>query len=126
MTDIPTLVEDAASRVVDELPDGLRENAYHQALSIELSDCDGIRVTDETTIPVYYRGTPVARVHPDMCLIDDGGTRYLVEIKAGYDGREQLRQYLELAEDSSMDVDSGIFVNFGEDLTVEGMVAGTV
>jgi GxxExxY protein len=126
MIDVPATVEAAASRVVGELPSGLRENAYHQALSIELSDRNGIRVTDETTIPVYYRGTPVARVHPDMCLIGDDDSRYLVEIKAGYDGRKQLRQYLELAKDSSMDVDSGIFVNFGEDLVVEDMTVSTV
>lgn len=111
-----TAVEDSAERVNDELGAGLRENAYHESLLVELSD-RGVPFTTEATIPVMYRGKPVARMHPDLMVGDD--ELLIVEVKSGRDGTDQLRGYIEHARKSSMDIAGGIMVSFGPTITVK-------
>lgn len=112
-----SLVEDvkqSANDVNDELSPNLRENAYHEAMKVELSE-RGIVFTSEATIPVMYRGFPVARMHPDLIVGED--ERFILELKADRDGRDQLRTYLQYAEKIDMtDVEGGLMISFGEDL----------
>lgn len=110
-------VEECARDVQDELGPHLRENAYQEALKVALSD-EGIQHTEEATIPVMYRGFPVARIHPDMIIGDD--ERYILELKVDRDGSDQLQTYLNYADEVEMeDIEGGLMLSFGEGLTVK-------
>lgn len=113
-----TLTEDVkeCARDVDaELNPHLRENAYQEAMKVALSD-EGIQYTEEATIPIQYRGFPIARVHPDMIVGDD--ERYIIELKVGHDGTEQLKTYIEYADKIDMECEGGLMISFGEDLLI--------
>lgn len=115
--DLLAVVEECAEDVNEELPVGMRENAYHQAMLVALSDA-GVEFTTEATIPVTFRGLPIARMHPDLIVTGEEG-RYLVELKVSRDGTEQLQGYLHYAEANDMDdVVGGIMVSFGTELDV--------
>jgi GxxExxY protein len=106
-------IEEAADEVHGELDSSHRENVYHQAMLVELSDRD-VSYTTEATIPVMYKGMPVARGHPD--LIVEGDDRYIVELKSGRNsGTKQLERYLQMAADNDMDIAGGFVVTFGKD-----------
>ena len=107
------VVTESARNVCRELGSGYRENVYHQALIAELSKND-IEITTEPTIPVYYAGKPVARVHPDL-IVGDGNEKFIVELKAGSDGTDQLQTYIDTAERAGMsDIEGGVMVSFGD------------
>jgi len=110
-------VEECAQDVQDELGPHLRENAYQEALKVALSD-EGIQHTEEATIPVLYRGFPVARIHPDMIVGTD--ERYIIELKVNRDGSDQLQTYLNYAEEVGMDnIEGGMMISFGDGVTVK-------
>lgn len=106
-------VESCAQSVNDELGPGHRENAYHKAMIVALSD-KGVALSTEATIPITYDGRPVARMHPDMVVGDD--ECLVLELKADYDGTEQLQRYLTYYDDDG--VVGGQMISFGEDLEV--------
>lgn len=114
--DVPDTVRACARDVNDELGSGLRENAYHKALEVALSD-EGVQFTTEATIPVLYRGLPVARMHPDLIVGDDD--RYILELKANRDGTQQLKSYLDYAEANEMECEGGLMLSFGPQLDVK-------
>lgn len=110
-------VQILARDVNEALGPGLRENAYHEGLKVALAD-DGIQFTSEATIPVLYRGFPVARMHPDLVVGDD--ERLLMELKVDRDGSAQLARYIDYAQRNEMDnIAGGIMVNFGSGITVK-------
>jgi len=112
--DLPDTVRTCAEDVNDELGAGLRENAYHKALEVALSD-EGVQFTTEATIPVLYREIPVARMHPDLIVGTD--ERYILELKAGRDGTAQLKRYLDYADANGMDsIEGGLMLSFGQKL----------
>jgi len=110
-------VQECAQDVNDELGPYLRENAYHKALEVALSD-EGIQFTTEATIPVVYREFPVARMHPDLIVGFD--ERYIVELKVNSGAEKQVKRYLDHADRLGMDdIVGGIVISFGNSLEVE-------
>lgn len=105
-----------AEDVQEQLGPHLRENAYHEALKVALSD-EGIQFTSEATIPVLYRDFPVARMHPDLIVGDD--ERLILELKVNRNGSQQLRTYLDYADRNDMDgITGGLAISFGDSLEV--------
>lgn len=111
------VVRECAHDVNDELGPGLRENCYQKALALALSERD-IKFTTEATIPVLYRGFPVARMHPDL-IVSDGNDAYIVELKVDSDGSGQAARYVEYAQRNDMGYDGGIAVSFGRECSVD-------
>lgn len=118
-----TLADDViacAEDVQGELGPHLRENAYHEAMLVALSD-EGIPFTTEPTIPILYRDFPVARMHPD--LIVGNGERLILELKVDRDGTKQLKTYLDYADRADMDeVTGGIMFSFGDGLETKSVL----
>jgi|APHM01.1.fsa_nt_gi hypothetical protein len=105
---------DCAERVNSALASNLRENAFQKAFMAELS-FSGMAYTTEATIPIVYRGMPIARLHPDLVVGRD--ERYIIELKVSRDGTGQLRGYMNQA--AKIDVDNvvgGIMISFGSSL----------
>lgn len=103
-----------AEDVQQELGPHLRENAYQEALKVALTD-EGIQHSTEDTIPVLYRGFPVARMHPD--LIVGGDERIILELKVDRHGVNQLSTYLDYADRAGMDdIEYGLSLSFGDGL----------
>lgn len=115
---VPNTVRECARDVNSSLGGGLRENAYHKALLVALSD-EGVQHTTEATIPVIYREYPVARLHPDLIVGDD--ERYIVELKVDADGSRQLQRYLDFARENQMDVEGGLAISFGNRLDITSL-----
>jgi GxxExxY protein len=116
MSALPVTVRECAEDVQAELGPNLRENAYHEALLVALSN-EGVQATSEATIPVLYRGFPVARMHPDLIVGSD--ERYILELKVDRDGTAQLRTYLDYAARNDMDdIVGGLMFSFGDGLEV--------
>lgn len=116
MTVVTDRVRDAATAVQTELGPGLRESAYQDALSYELSS-RGVACTTEVTIPVLYKDVPVARMHPDLAV--GNVSTYLVELKVDRDGLSQLETYLRYADENDMEIGGGVLIVFGESLSVD-------
>jgi len=114
---VPNAVRSCAQDVNDELGLGLRENAYHKALLVALSDA-GIQFTTEATIPILYRDMPVARMHPDLIVGSRTTDRYIVEVKVDRDGTDQLQSYCDYADANGMDCVGGLAISFGQSLSV--------
>lgn len=109
-------VKRCAADVNSELGPHLREHAYQEALQVALTG-EGVQYTTEATIPVMFRGFPVARMHPDLIVGDV--YRLILELKVGSDGTDQLRSYIDYADRIGLDdVDGGLMISFGEDLEV--------
>lgn len=110
------LVE-SCKEVNDVLGSGLRENAYQEALKVALTD-KAVQFTEEATIPVLFRGFPVARLHPDLIVGDD--SRCIVELKVDRDGSAQAAQYLDHAHTVGLeDIGGAVAVSFGSDLEIQ-------
>jgi GxxExxY protein len=113
---IPDCVRRCAEDVQSELGSGHRENAYQKALLVALAD-EGVQFTSEATIPVLYRGMPVARMHPDLIVGSDD--QYILELKVDRDGEAQCRRYIEHADRTGMDdVAGGLAISFGSQLDI--------
>jgi|APHM01.1.fsa_nt_gi hypothetical protein len=105
---------ECAERVNDNIATNLRENAFQKALMVELSGV-GLPYTTEATIPVMYRGMPIATLHPDLVVGDS--ERYIIELKVNRDGTDQLLGYMNHAAEIGVDnVVGGIMINFGNSL----------
>lgn len=114
--DIVDSVTNSAELVNADLSPFLRENAYQEALKVELSDRE-IQFTSESVIPVTYRDLPITRMHPDLVVGED--ERYILELKVGRDGSDQLRSYLTYAQNIDMgNVVGGLMISFGTDLEI--------
>lgn len=110
-------VEVCAKDVQETLGPHLRENAYQEALKVALTE-EGVQHTEEATIPVMYRGFPVARIHPDMIVGTD--ERYIIELKVNRDGSDQLQTYLDYSEAVGMDdIVGGMMISFGDGVEVK-------
>lgn len=114
--DTVSVVRRAATSVNESLHSSLQENAFHEALTLELSSI-GMQHTSEATIPIRYKDFPVARMHPDLIVGYDD--RYILELKVDRDGTEQLDAYLQYAAEASMDgVVGGLMISFGNELDI--------
>jgi GxxExxY protein len=119
MQDINTLTEaiiGAAIEVHRSLGPGLTEIAYERALCLEFG-ARGIRFTRQVGLPVYYKGTLIARHRPDL-LVEE---RVVVEIKAverlGRIHQSQMLTYLSITT-----FEVGLILNFNVPALVDGIM----
>lgn len=116
MTTLNDRIIGAAEIVNSELPSGLRENAYHKSMLVELSN-QGIMFTTEASFSIMYRDLPVAFVRPDIIATDGNGEYRIVELKAGKSGVRQAERYLDLSQNAGYDyIDGAIAISFGDNL----------
>jgi len=114
-------LQSAAEEVFNGLGAGFTESVYHRAMHVELSS-RGIMFSSEGSIPVFYRGAPVGRRHPDLFLFPEDGKTVVVELKAGSkSGKSQLLQYLDMTQKDSNfnDIIGGAVIRFNDVLEFE-------
>lgn len=109
---------EAVHEVHSILGAGHSESTYHSAMERELS-LRGIPFSSENTIPIFYKGHPIGRRHPDLFVDTEDGT-VAVELKAGNSyGEDQLTGYLTLlGDDDNVDVVGGLLLRFNDTLEV--------
>lgn len=108
-------LREAAEEVNDALGSYHSEYVFREAFCHELTLRD-YAYTCEATIPVIYKGHSIAQLRPDVVVGSD--ELYVVEIKVGRDGTDQLEAYLKHADRSDFDVEGGVMISFGGELEV--------
>ncbi len=97
--------------VYNELGPGLLESIYKESLIIQLRK-DKLKVSEESSVPVYYRGTllPKACLRIDILVEDE----IIIELKSVEELKKvhfkQLLTYLKLSK-----LHCGLLVNFNTD-----------
>jgi len=95
-------------QVYNELGFGFLESVYENALAIALIEA-GLKVRQQVSIPVYFRGHQVGDFRCDL-LVED---KVILEIKAvktiGPEHQAQTLNYLR-----ATDVEVALILNFGE------------
>ncbi len=97
--------------VYNELGPGLLESIYKESLIIQLRK-DGLKVSEEVSIPVYYKGTQLQKgcLRIDILVEDE----IIIELKSVDDLKKvhykQLLTYLKLSK-----LHCGLLVNFNTD-----------
>ena len=95
-------------RVANELGYGFFESVYRRAIVIALRE-DGLRVSEEVSMPVVFHGQPVGVFFADLVVSDV----LILELKAADEvtraAETQLKHYLR-----SCSIEVGLVLAFGE------------
>jgi len=114
--ELSELIIGSAIEVHRELGPGLLESIYEMCLAHELRE-NGIRVIQQSTVPVIYKGVRMPNDLRLDLLVDD---RIIVEVKAVEEfhpvHQAQLLTYLKLT-----DKRLGLLLNFNSPVLVKGI-----
>ncbi|MFC1721380.1 GxxExxY protein [Patescibacteria group bacterium] len=106
------LIRKACFRVWNKLGGWHKERIIDKALTIELRNL-GLRITDQRSFPIEYRGFSVGSYRPDK-IIDD---KILVEVKSKQKlTQSDLTQFWRYLKTTHFKL--GLLINFGNQLQV--------
>jgi GxxExxY protein len=106
--------------VYNELGDGFLESVYENSLSIVLKET-GLKVQNQSPIPVYFRGIIVGEFKADL-IVDD---KVIVELKAVRtivpEHEAQVLHYLK-----ATGIEVGLLLNFGRKPEIKRFVLDNI